>query len=99
MRWSPANPPRSSSKKRSAGMTCGGGWMMASLSPPETADGHQSSGGAPLLRGATADAAIELIHRLVAIESLSGGEREAVVELCRQMDARSFRTEIDAAGN
>jgi LysW-gamma-L-lysine carboxypeptidase len=42
---------------------------------------------------------VELLRRLVAIPSLSDHERAAVEELCRQMDARGFRTEIDGAGN
>jgi [amino group carrier protein]-lysine/ornithine hydrolase len=42
---------------------------------------------------------VELLRRLVTIPSLSDHERPAVEELCRQMDARGFRTEIDAAGN
>jgi LysW-gamma-L-lysine carboxypeptidase len=36
---------------------------------------------------------------LVEIASLSDQERPAVEELCRQMEARGFRAEIDAAGN
>jgi LysW-gamma-L-lysine carboxypeptidase len=42
---------------------------------------------------------IDLLRRLVEIPSLSDDEHAAVTELCRQMDARGFRTEIDAAGN
>ena len=42
---------------------------------------------------------VDLLRSLVEIESLSDREGEAVRELCRQMDARGFRTEIDAAGN
>lgn len=42
---------------------------------------------------------VDLLHRLVAIESLSGSEAPAVAELCQQMEVRGFRTEIDAAGN
>ncbi len=42
---------------------------------------------------------VDLLQRLVGIQSLSDEERPAVVELCRQMDARGFRTEIDNAGN
>jgi [amino group carrier protein]-lysine/ornithine hydrolase len=42
---------------------------------------------------------IDMIRRLVEIESLSDGERPAVEELVRQMDQRGFATEIDAAGN
>ncbi len=46
-----------------------------------------------------APADVELLRRLVDIPSLSDQERPAVEELCRQMDARGFRTEIDSAGN
>lgn len=42
---------------------------------------------------------IDLIRRLVEIESLSDHEADAVAELCRQMDARGFRAHVDAAGN
>lgn len=42
---------------------------------------------------------IALFHDLVAIPSLSDQEGAAVAELCRQMDARGFRTRIDGAGN
>ncbi|MGI9252594.1 MAG: [LysW]-lysine hydrolase [Thermomicrobiales bacterium] len=42
---------------------------------------------------------IELIRRLVEIESLSDHEGAAVAELVRQMDKRGFDAEIDAAGN
>jgi LysW-gamma-L-lysine carboxypeptidase len=45
------------------------------------------------------DGDVELLRRLVEISSLSDHERPAVVELCRQMEARGFRTKIDAAGN
>ncbi|MDF3017406.1 MAG: N-acetyl-ornithine/N-acetyl-lysine deacetylase, partial [Thermomicrobiales bacterium] len=45
------------------------------------------------------DGAVELLRQLVEIPSLSDQERPAVVELCRQMEARGFRAEIDAAGN
>jgi len=58
---------------------------MASLSPPET-------------HAATA-ADVDLLQRLVAIESLSDREEAAVSELCQQMAARGFRAERDAAGN
>ena len=58
---------------------------MALSSPPETTD--------------IAATEIDMLQRLVAIESLSGGEAAAVTELCRLMDARGFQTEIDAAGN
>ena len=42
---------------------------------------------------------VELLRRLVEVPSLSDHERPAVAELCRQMEARGFHTEIDAAGN
>lgn len=42
---------------------------------------------------------VDLLRRLVKIPSLSDDEHVAVAELCRQMDARGFRTNIDAAGN
>jgi LysW-gamma-L-lysine carboxypeptidase len=42
---------------------------------------------------------VTLLRKLVEIPSHSDHERPAVEELCRQMDARGFRTEIDAAGN
>lgn len=60
---------------------------MASLSPPE----------AQLTAAEAAD--IDLLHRLVAIESLSDREEAAVTELCQQMAARGFHVERDAAGN
>ena len=46
-----------------------------------------------------ARADVELLRCLVDIPSLSDQERPAVEELCRQMDARGFQTEIDSAGN
>jgi LysW-gamma-L-lysine carboxypeptidase len=45
------------------------------------------------------DGDIELLRRLVEVPSLSDHERPAVAELCRQMEARGFHSEIDAAGN
>jgi len=42
---------------------------------------------------------VNLLRRLVEIPSLSDDEHAAVAELCRQMDARGFRAEIDSAGN
>lgn len=42
---------------------------------------------------------VELLRGLVAIPSLSGGERDAVVYLCRQMESRGFDVTIDGAGN
>jgi [amino group carrier protein]-lysine/ornithine hydrolase len=42
---------------------------------------------------------IDLLRRLVEIPSLSDGEHAAVAELCRQMEARGFRADIDTAGN
>ena len=42
---------------------------------------------------------VALLRDLVAIPSLSDEEGPAVAELCRQMDARGFRTRIDEAGS
>jgi LysW-gamma-L-lysine carboxypeptidase len=42
---------------------------------------------------------IDLLRRLVEIPSISDEERPAVEALCRQMDARGFRTRIDEAGS
>lgn len=42
---------------------------------------------------------VVLLRRLVAIPSTSGNEAAAVAELCRMMEGRGFRVEIDAAGN
>ena len=42
---------------------------------------------------------IELLRGLVAIPSLSGDERAAVVYLCAAMAELGFATEIDGAGN
>ena len=42
---------------------------------------------------------VDLLRRLVEIESLSGQEAAAVAELCRAMAARGFRVERDGAGN
>jgi LysW-gamma-L-lysine carboxypeptidase len=42
---------------------------------------------------------VDLLRRLVETPSLSDQEGPAVAELCRQMDARGFRTKIDDAGN
>jgi len=42
---------------------------------------------------------IDLLRRLVEIESLSDHEGEAVAELVRIMDQRGFATEIDTAGS
>ena len=61
---------------------------MASLSPPDAAVSPPAT-----------EADVDLLHRLVAIESTSDREADAVAELCRQMDARGFRTTIDASGN
>lgn len=41
----------------------------------------------------------ELLRGLVAIPSLSGAERDAVVYLCAQMESRGFDVKIDEAGN
>lgn len=57
---------------------------------------------APEATHATTGAAqedIDLLRRLVETPSLSDQEGPAVAELCRQMDKRGFRTEIDDAGN
>jgi LysW-gamma-L-lysine carboxypeptidase len=42
---------------------------------------------------------VDLLRRLVEIPSLSDQEGPAVQALCQEMEARGFRTEIDAAGN
>jgi LysW-gamma-L-lysine carboxypeptidase len=42
---------------------------------------------------------IDLLRRLVEIPSLSDQEQAAVDELCRQMEERGFRVNIDSAGN
>ena len=52
---------------------------------------------APAVEPAAAD--VDLLRRLVEIESTSDNEADAVAELCRQMAARGFRAEVDAAGN
>jgi LysW-gamma-L-lysine carboxypeptidase len=49
--------------------------------------------------GVPDDGDVELLRRLVEIPSLSDHEHPAVAELCRQMEARDFRTQIDAVGN
>lgn len=63
---------------------------MASLSSPETSSP---------VRNEASDSDIELLRRLVAIESLSDHENEAVQELVRQMAERGFETEVDASGS
>jgi LysW-gamma-L-lysine carboxypeptidase len=63
--------------------------MVASLSAPELSG----------LAAPPAAEDIDLLQRLVGIPSLSDQERPAVEELCRQMEARGFRVEIDRAGN
>ena len=65
---------------------------MVLSSPPEQAD---ATGEQPL----PAPEDVDLLRRLVAIESLSDQEQEAVAELVTQMDRRGFRTEIDQAGS
>lgn len=65
---------------------------MVLSSPPEQAD---ATGSQPL----PAPEDVELLRRLVAIESLSDHEQAAVAELVAQMDQRGFRTEIDQAGS
>jgi LysW-gamma-L-lysine carboxypeptidase len=42
---------------------------------------------------------VDLLRRLVSIPSLSDDEGPAVAELCRQMEARGFRTRVDGAGS
>jgi LysW-gamma-L-lysine carboxypeptidase len=42
---------------------------------------------------------IDLLHRLVAIPSLSGNESDAVSYLCEQMESRGLRAHRDEAGN
>lgn len=65
---------------------------MGSSSPPELT--------AVLTAAARDDqATIDLLHGLVAIPSLSGGEAEAVDYLCREMRARGFEAGPDAAGS
>ncbi len=66
---------------------------MISSSAPEILSAEAS--GSPL----PDDGNVELLRRLVEVPSLSDHERPAVAELCRQMEARGFRTEIDAAGS
>jgi LysW-gamma-L-lysine carboxypeptidase len=63
---------------------------MVSLSPPELAPN-------PATDQDKTDVA--LLHDLVAIPSLSGGEAEAVDFLCREMRARGFDAAPDAAGS
>jgi LysW-gamma-L-lysine carboxypeptidase len=65
---------------------------MALSSPPEQAD---VTGSQPV----PAPEDVELLRRLVAIESLSDHEHEAVAELTAQMDRRGFRTSTDRAGS
>jgi LysW-gamma-L-lysine carboxypeptidase len=43
--------------------------------------------------------AIDLLHGLVAIPSVSGDERAAADWLCARMDALGYQTQIDGAGN
>ena len=66
---------------------------MISSSAPETAPAAAPRTQPP------DDGDVDLLRRLVEIPSLSDHERSAVAELCRQMEARGFRAEIDAAGN
>lgn len=42
---------------------------------------------------------VELLRGLVAVPSLSGAERKAVIYLCQQMESRGFDVTIDEAGN
>ena len=50
-------------------------------------------------RAAASAEDVDLLRRLVEIESLSDREGDAVRELVRQMGLRGLETEIDAAGN
>ena len=65
---------------------------MARSSPLEQAEAIGSQPG-------PAPEDVELLRRLVAIESLSDHEQEAVAELIAQMDQRGFRTSVDEAGS
>jgi LysW-gamma-L-lysine carboxypeptidase len=65
---------------------------MAPLSSPETAEAVTA---AP----APSPADVDLLHRLVAIESLSDHEAPAVAALVREMVARGFDARVDEAGN
>lgn len=49
--------------------------------------------------GSPAADEVDLLRRLVEIESLSDQEGPAVAELCRQMERRGFRAEVDEAGS
>ena len=51
------------------------------------------------MNGMVRNSDIELLHELVAIESVSGLEREAVSYLVEQMEMRGFRSFADNAGN
>src|SRR4051812_14341377 len=42
---------------------------------------------------------VDLLQTMLGIPSLSDQEGPAVDELCRQMEARGFRTSIDDGGN
>lgn len=65
---------------------------MALSSPLELAEAMGS-------QAAPAPEDVELLRRLVAIESLSDQEQEAVAELVARMAERGFRTRVDRAGN
>ncbi|CAA9578882.1 MAG: N-acetyl-lysine deacetylase [uncultured Thermomicrobiales bacterium] len=67
---------------------------MALSSPPETTAASVAATGTE-----ARPEDVALLRRMVAVESLSGGEGEAVDALCQEMAARGFRTEKDAAGN
>jgi len=58
-----------------------------------------SSSQPDLLASPPAAGDVDLLRTMVAIPSLSDHEGPAVNELCRQMEARGFRTRIDEAGN
>lgn len=66
---------------------------MTSSSTPELTDVAPSPASMP------AHDDVDLLRRLVEIPSLSDHERPAVNELCRQMESRGFRVDIDDAGN
>src|SRR3954463_12074308 len=61
---------------------------MTSLSPLSTA-----------ISNVTDQDHVDLLHGLVGIQSLSGGEADAVSYLCEQMEARGLSAHRDNAGN
>ena len=60
---------------------------------------HTSSATIAATSDQTDQSDIDLLHGLVAIESLSAGEGEAVSYLVEEMTRRGFDAHIDAAGN